>query len=266
MNRVFGRKKAPGPPPPSLDEASSSVGQHMNSMDGKETLPECDDNNRDRFVLVFRSSAIFSLNSFIAPPLATAKILQLDKELKGYKDKIDSTKNPAAKKNLQKRAMELLKRKRMYENQRDQLAGQQFNIDQVAFSIDSVKATVSTVASMKVASAEMKKTLKKELNIDDIDGLADDMAELMDEFNEINEVLGQNFATPDDIDEADLEAELEMLGDELEEADFESADAVPSYLQPSSSVIMPPTPTVEPGTKVPLAANGQKVDEYHLPL
>ncbi len=45
LNRVFGKKKAPGPPPPSLGEASSSVGQHMNSMDGKETLPECDDYN-----------------------------------------------------------------------------------------------------------------------------------------------------------------------------------------------------------------------------
>ncbi len=265
MNRVFGRKKAPGPPPPSLGEASSSVGQHMNSMDGKETLPECDDYNWVRCVLANRSSAMFSFNSFIAPLPATAKILQLDKELKGYRDKIQTTKNPAAKKNLQKRAMELLKRKRMYENQRDQLAGQQFNIDQVAFGIDSAKATVSTVASMKAASAELKTTLRKEININDIDLLADDMAELMDEFNEINEVLGQNFATPDDIDEADLEAELEMLGDELEEADFESADAVPSYLQPSS-VIMPPTPTVEPGTKVPLVANGQKVDEYHLPL
>ncbi len=40
MNRVFGRKKAPGPPPPSLGEASSSVGQHMNSMDGKAEANE----------------------------------------------------------------------------------------------------------------------------------------------------------------------------------------------------------------------------------
>ncbi len=35
MNRVFGRKKAPGPPAPSLDEASGSVGNQMESMDGE---------------------------------------------------------------------------------------------------------------------------------------------------------------------------------------------------------------------------------------
>ena len=63
------------------------------------------------------------------------KISQLDKELKSYRDKLKTTKNAAAKKNIQKRAMEVLKRKRMYENQRDQLAGQQFNIDQAAFGI-----------------------------------------------------------------------------------------------------------------------------------
>ena len=50
-----------------------------------------------------------------------AKIAQLDKELMVYRDKPKSTKSPAAKKNIQKRVMEVLKRKRMYETQRDQL-------------------------------------------------------------------------------------------------------------------------------------------------
>ena len=37
--------------------------------------------------------------------------------------------------------METLKRKKMYEGQRDQLAGQQFNIEQTSFTIDSIKDT-----------------------------------------------------------------------------------------------------------------------------
>ena len=113
-----------------------------------------------------------SFNEFIIHLSATAKILQLDRELKGYRDKLQTTKNAAAKKNLQKRAMDVLKRKRMYENQRDQLAGQQFNIDQVAFGIDSAKATVSTVAAMKAANVELKSTLRNDMNINDIDDLA----------------------------------------------------------------------------------------------
>jgi len=193
-----------------------------------------------------------------------AKIAQLDKELKAYRDKLKSSTNAAAKAGLQKRAMEVLKRKKMYESQRDQLAGQQFNIDQAAFGIESAKATVSTVASMKAASSELKRTMKHDLRIEDVDELADDMAELMDEFNEINEMLATNFSTPNDIDEADLEAELDMLADELEDESGET-DAVPSYLQESSTT-MPPTPTAPLGARVPLAVGGQKVDEYGLPV
>ncbi len=43
--------------------------------------------------------------------------------------------------------------------------------------------------------------------------------------------MGRNFATPEDVTEDDLEAELDLLGDELEEEDDEE---VPSYLLPSN--------------------------------
>lgn len=158
--------------------------------------------------------------------------------------------------------MEVLKRKKMYETQRDQLAGQQFNIDQAAFGIESAKATVSTVAAMKAANSELKRTMKLDLKIEDVDELADDMAEMMFEFNEINEALSTNFATPNDIDEADLEAELDMLADEFED-ELGETDALPSYLQTT----MPPTPNAPLGGRVPLVDTGrQKVDEYGLPV
>ena len=157
--------------------------------------------------------------------------------------------------------MEVLKRKKMYETQRDQLAGQQFNIDQAAFGIESAKATVSTVAAMKAANSELKRTMKHDLKIEDVDELADDMAEMMFEFNEINEALSTNFATPNDIDEADLEAELDMLADEFED-ELGETDALPSYLQTT----MPPTPNAPLGGRVPLDTGRQKVDEYGLPV
>jgi charged multivesicular body protein 5 len=112
---------------------------------------------------------------------------------------------------------------------------------------------------MKAASTDLRKTLKHDLDIDGIEDLADDMAELMEDFNEINDVLGRNFATPDDLDEADLDAELEMLEDELEEeAAAEKADATPSYLQSNK---LPDTPTDIPGDRVP----GRPLNEYGLP-
>ena len=211
MKRVFGKKKESGPAP-SLGDAQAGLATRVEGMD--------------------------------------AKIASLENELRGYKDKIKKTKSPAAKQQLQKRAMEVLKRKRMYENQRDQATAQQFNIDQTNFSLESAKATVTTVAAMKSAQTDLKRTIKKELNVDDVDGLADDMAELMEDFDEINDALGRNFTTPDDIDEADLDAELEMLGEELDELedDAEEVGATPSYLLPE-----------EPGHKLP------EKDQYGLP-
>ncbi len=208
MNRVFGKKKAPGPPAPSLGEASEGMDKRVGGID--------------------------------------AKIASLDKELKGYKDKLKATKNPAAKKQIQKRAMDVLKRKRMYEKQRDQVQAQQFNVDQAQFNIESAKATVSTVAAMKQANNELKGMMKKDLNIDDVDDITDDLADLMYDMDEINEALGQNFATPEDIDEADLEAELDMLDDELEEELAETE--TPSYLQEPQ---LPAQPTGLPSVRVP---------------
>ena len=37
MNRVFGKKKKAGPPPPSLSDASSGIGQRVDGTDGEYT-------------------------------------------------------------------------------------------------------------------------------------------------------------------------------------------------------------------------------------
>lgn len=214
MKRVFGQKKAPGPPPPSLSEASSSIGKRVDDLD--------------------------------------FKISKLDEELRGYKQKLQTTKGPA-KATYQKRAMEVLKRKRMYEQQRDQLANQQFNVESAAFGMESVKDSITTVAAMKGANMEFKKQMKQ-LNIGDVEDMVDDLADLMEDMNEVNEIMGRSYAMPDHIDEADLEAELDMLGEDLE-----SSVAEPSYLEPS----LPAQPTKAPSAP---AMSATRVDEYGLPL
>jgi charged multivesicular body protein 5 len=143
MKRVFGKKKATGGPAPSLDDASASINGRIDGMD--------------------------------------SKIDSLESELRDYKNKIKNCKTPAAKKQLQKRALEVLKRKRMYEKQRDMASAQAFNIDQTAFSLESSKATVSTIAAMKAANKELKSVIRKDLDINDVDELADEMAELMED-------------------------------------------------------------------------------------
>lgn len=77
--------------------------------------------------------------------IAVPQIKGLDQELIKYRNALKKAKGPTAA-NIKRRAMETLKRKKMYEGQRDQMAGQQFNIEQTSFAIDSIKDTATTVS------------------------------------------------------------------------------------------------------------------------
>jgi len=75
---------------------------------------------------------------------------------------------------LKKRAMDALKRKKMYETQRDQLSNQAFNIEQTVFAIETVKSTQITVAAMKDASKQLKAENTK-INLNEIEDMQDDL-------------------------------------------------------------------------------------------
>jgi charged multivesicular body protein 5 len=63
----------------------------------------------------------------------------------------------------------------MYQAQRDQMAGQAFNVEQTAFAIDTVKDTQTTVAAMK-AAAKVLKVEQKKIKISDVEDMQDDLA------------------------------------------------------------------------------------------
>lgn len=48
----------------------------------------------------------------------------------------------------------MLKQKRLYENQRDQLYNQQFNVEQTSFMMENVQDSVQTVQAMKAAGRD----------------------------------------------------------------------------------------------------------------
>ncbi|KAJ3087601.1 hypothetical protein HK102_010688 [Quaeritorhiza haematococci] len=73
--------------------------------------------------------------------------------------------------------------------------------------------------------------------------IQDEMEDLLEQANELQDVIGRSYGVPEDIDEAELEAELDALGDEL---NFEEED-VPSYLQETEEPLeMPATSEVDP--------------------
>ncbi|CCI50623.1 unnamed protein product [Albugo candida] len=190
------------------------------------------------------------------------KIAQLNKDVMKYKQQLASSKNNAS---IKRQAIQALKRRKMYESQRDNLIAQSFNIEQAKFALETSKDTKETVIAMKYASAAMRED-QKIINIDEIDSIHDDMVEMLEDMDEIQNSLGRSYGIGNDIDESELEAELTNLEDEWEEEKLqdETRQPIPSYLQPNSKV------TATEGSSVissnPLRASTRTMEETALPI
>jgi len=183
MKRIFGGSKQP-PKGPSLTEAITSVDSRVDGLD--------------------------------------QKIKKLDAELVQYREQLKKLKPGPAQNGVRQKAMRILKQKKMYEQQREKLMNQSFNMEQTNFASQTMQDTVTTIGAMKTAQQTMSKQFK-DVSIDEIEDLQDDMTDLLETANEIQDSLGRSYLTPE-FDEGDLEDELAALGDELE------MESSPSYL------------------------------------
>jgi hypothetical protein len=83
--------------------------------------------------------------------------------------------------------------------------------------------------------------------------LFQDMEELLEDANEFQEALSRSYGVPDELNEADLEAELEALTDELLEQDVEGGGAS-SYLDDiSRSTLVDTLPPTNPTMVRPIS-------------
>ncbi|XP_032806976.1 charged multivesicular body protein 5-like [Petromyzon marinus] len=182
------------------------------------------------------------------------KITRLEVELKKYKDQMNKMRDGPAKNLVKQKALRVLKQKRTYEQQRDNLSQQSFNMEQANYTIQTLKDTKTTVDAMKIGAKEMKKAYKH-VDLEDIEDLQDQMEDMMGEADEIQEALGRSYEMPE-VDDDELEAELEALGDEL------LADEDASYLDEASTA--PAAPDSVPNDKT-TTKDGVLVDEFGLP-
>ncbi|KAJ2851121.1 Vacuolar protein-sorting-associated protein 60 [Coemansia brasiliensis] len=106
-------------------------------------------------------------------------------------------------------------------------------LQSTVFAMDNVKNTMTTMQAMQDANKELKKQYKN-IDVDKIYDIQDEMSDLMEQANEVQELMGRSYDLPDDIDEEDLEAELDALGDDL---NFE--EEMPSYLNDAEPADMP---------------------------
>lgn len=215
MKRLFGGKK-PTIPAPTMDEAVDKLNTRGDSLD--------------------------------------EKIRKLDEQLAKHKDIIKKTRPGPAQEAAKRRALVVLKQKRLYESQRDQLYNQQFNVEQTSFAMTGMQDTVHTVQAMKAAGKEMKGFMKQnDLKIENIEKLHDDMSDMLDYHQEIQDVMGTAFGVPEDVDEEDLMGELDALEDDMAaEADTAGPAGMPAYLQ---DVDLPAVPQGEAQQEQPQAAD-----------
>jgi len=125
MYRIFGTKKpeAPAPPPP-------DVQAFTNNLNNK--VPELDN-----------------------------KINQLNTQLLNIKKQLATCRNPSQQNNLKQQAMTLLKRRQMYEQQRNSYQTRSFNMEQVNFAIGTIKDAQEQYEIQKYMNSVMKNESSK---------------------------------------------------------------------------------------------------------
>jgi len=96
-------------------------------------------------------------------------------------------------------------------------------MESAVMTTENLRNTMATVDAMKTANTEMRRQYGK-IDIDKIDSIHADMEDMIEQANEIQETMGRSYGVPEEIDEAELEAELDALAN-LEE------DESPAYLQ-----------------------------------
>jgi len=206
MNRIFGTKKAPPPKKKPVDMEA-----HAQKMDGRMQALD-------------------------------TQIAGFNRELKGYQAQLKRTRNPAQQRAIKQRAMLCLKRKKQAEKQRDALGHRTLNYEMMKGNIDSAKDIREHVDAMEEMGGVLKEEYK-EIDVDRVEDMQDDIEDIMADAEEINELLGRDYGMGADIDEADLDAELEGLEDEMFEDEGEDigedVGTTPSYLMPTPAAADP---------------------------
>ncbi|XP_034826267.1 charged multivesicular body protein 4 [Maniola hyperantus] len=115
-------------------------------------------------------------------------------------------------------AIAALKRKKRYEKQLNQIDGTLTQIEAQREALEGATTNAQVLNTMKDAANAMK-LAHKDIDVDKVHDIMDDIAEQHDISREITDAISNNVAFPNDVDEDELERELEEL--EQEELDKE---------------------------------------------
>jgi len=189
-----------------------------------------------------------------APAVATSARQRLEDRASSFAERIETTNSQLAditrqlrmpanasaprQKALRDRAGTLLKRRQLYEQQRQQREQHLLQLERQSLVAESFEDTATTAAAMRAGHTAMV-AQKRSIDVDKLGETLDDMGELMRDHDTLQSTFANAIALGDDsqFDDATIDAELEAL----------VGPAPPGY-----DTATPPLPEV-PATAVPLA-------------
>ena len=160
-----------------------------------------------------------------------------------------------------RRALQHLKKKKLYEAQLDALATSQLKLQEQVIMLEGSKATSETYGALR-SGADAMRRMVKETKIEDVDATMDAISEQTEQMRQVQEALGQPVGFAAELDEDELEAELA----ELDALDVEDAllqkeieELEPGFTTQSKEevVVMPDVPKMKAVPKMP--ANVKKI-------
>jgi len=153
----------------------------------------------------------------------------LDKQEKLLEKKMDEARRTAVQKSRKgnkKAAIFQLKKRKMCEKRLNQLYGQRENVERLINAMEVVAFNKQHIERLKAGKIALEQTMK-EVDVDNVEEMMEDIKENIDMADEIGEAMGRSLGN-EEYDDEDLEKELEDLQNEEMEAEMLKAPEVPA--------------------------------------
>ena len=141
---------------------------------------------------------------------ATYKMVRAEKDkLEAEREQLDKEIRSLVRSNQKMKALPLLRKKKRVEKNIEEKEGVLLNMEVLQDKLAQCKTDRKVVESLRVGNDAMKQ-MRKEMGIDDVEKVMDDVAETIDQSNDITDLMN-NMSMTSQPEEDELEAELQEL-------------------------------------------------------
>eukprot|EP01023_Acetabularia_acetabulum_P028883 TRINITY_DN2727_c0_g1_i2.p2 TRINITY_DN2727_c0_g1~~TRINITY_DN2727_c0_g1_i2.p2 ORF type:complete len:233 (-),score=49.79 TRINITY_DN2727_c0_g1_i2:272-970(-) len=170
---------------------------------------------------------------------------QLQKRKSLLEQRVEQELNKAkefTKKKQQKQALLCLKKKKMYEQQIEQIDNMILRVSEQRILVEGSRTTADVLKTMKEGAQAAKQTMN-EVKIENVDQVMDEINEQNEEMRQIQDALGQPVGMAADLDDLELEDELKNMEEELLSQQLLEPAPVPTTRVNEAATSLPEAPT-----------------------